>query len=240
MSPVLSLFSTIIVGVCMLYTPPVFASSGYGDEGYPDDWEDYSGKCKYANKTPINIIPTINAELPELRVLYQGSINSIKNHGHTMTLLVDTKNAVISNNEFYQLNDIHIHVPSENHVKGQEFPMEIHFVHISSNGHKLVVSVFYQYGGVINETTQGIVDNMPELGERYTLKRPLELGKLLPEKRHYYRFNGASAEDCKEGIMWFVFKDPVLAPEEVIKAVHDKVGSNDRNLSPSNNRIILQ
>ncbi len=238
MSYIFKLLATTLA--LFLHSFSAVASSGHGDEGYPDAWEDYSGKCQYANKTPIDITPNIEAELPALRTLYHGYITGIKNHGHSMTLLVDVKNGVVNNNEFYALDDVHIHTPSENYIKGQQFPMEIHFVHRSQQNHTLIVSVLYQYGGRLNETTKAIVENMPDLGKRYTFDKPMALERLLPEKRNYYRFNGASAEDCKEGIMWFVFQDVVVAPEEVIEAIHARVGDNNRSLSPLNNRIILQ
>ncbi|MCC2525586.1 carbonic anhydrase family protein [Vibrio coralliilyticus] len=216
------------------------ASSGNGDEGYPDPWEDYSGKCKYSNQTPIDIVPNVEAELRDLRVVYRGAISGIKHHGHTITLMVTAQNGVLANQDFYELEEAHLHTPSENHINGKTFPMEIHFVHKSLDGHKLILSVMYQYGGALTPTLRSIVDEMPKIGERFVFEHSMQLEDLLPEDDGYYRFNGASADNCREGIMWFVFKEPVLAPKATIEAIHQVIGNNNRPIAPANNRLILE
>ena len=104
-----------------LFSFELLASSGNGDEGYPDPWEDYSGKCKYSNQTPINIVPNVEAELRDLRVIYRGVLSGLKHHGHTITLMVTAQNGVLANQDFYELEEAHLHTPSENHVNGKNF-----------------------------------------------------------------------------------------------------------------------
>lgn len=78
MPSVLSLFSTTVVGGSLF-----LASSDFGGERVVV-WNDYSEECNYVNKTPTSIVSTIIVVLPELRVLYQGSINSTNNYCHTL------------------------------------------------------------------------------------------------------------------------------------------------------------
>lgn len=233
-------YSSFMFFTFSLFPFGLLASSGNGDEGYPDPWEDYSGKCQYSNQTPINIVPNVEAELHDLRIIYRGALSGLKHHGHTITLMVTAQNGVLASQDFYELEEAHLHTPSENHINGRTFPMEVHFVHKSLEGKKLILSVMYQYGGALTPTLRSIVDKAPKAGERFVFGHPIQLENLLPKDQSYYRFNGASADNCREGIMWFVFKEPVLAPKATIEAIHKIIGNNNRPIAPSNNRLILE
>ncbi len=43
----------------------------------------------------------------------------------------------------YKLKQFHFHVPSENNIKGDKFPLEAHFVHVSDDGKIAVIGVMF-------------------------------------------------------------------------------------------------
>jgi len=46
----------------------------------------------------------------------------------------------------YKLKQFHFHVPSENNINGDAFPLEAHFVHQSDDGALAVIAVMFQTG----------------------------------------------------------------------------------------------
>lgn len=55
----------------------------------------------------------------------------------------------------------HFHTPSENHINGVTYPLEVHFVHKNAKGELLVVGVLYKEGAE-NKVFDKIIKNLPK------------------------------------------------------------------------------
>lgn len=177
----------------------------------------------------------------ELRI---GRVRTIINDGHGVQLNFpagEVQELVTYNDKTYRLVQFHIHTPSENKVKGQEFPMEIHFVHQGDNGQLLVIGVFVKKGEV-NPIITKIVSNLPKEEGKIEIVQgqTINPADLLPSNRDYYSFAGSlTTPPCSEGLQWIVMTHPITASASQIAKLKEAAnGANARPIQALNNRKI--
>lgn len=204
---------------------------------------------KKVNKIPGNLVidyhpAAVAIENNGQTNLMIGNSQMIINDGHSMQINFPTnKNAetIKFNGVTYRLVQLHLHSPSENELHGQDFPLEIHFVHQGDDGKVAVIGVFVK-GGSANATLGKIIQQFPNdkgvahpiVGEQIN---PLD---LLPKKRDYYSFMGSlTTPPCTEGLQWIVMSDTITAsPAQILLFRKAMGGNNARPVQPINKRVI--
>ena len=139
----------------------------------------------------------------------------------------------------YGLKQIRFHTPSEHVVKGKNMPLEIHFIHESTDHEVLIVAVQAELGQA-NTALQSIIEQLPEKGtpEKKTVFDP---NGLLPQKRGYYAYTGSlSWPPCTENVQWRVMKETITLSHEQINAIGKLLGRNARLLQPLYLRSITE
>lgn len=218
---------------------------GYSADVGPAHWsslDDTFSICSEGKaQTPINIVATKDIELPPLGINYAQGSKSIINNGHTIQVNMKDGDTLTLNGESYELKQFHLHTPSENHVKGKEFPLEAHFVHATKDGKLAVIAVMFQEG-TENPTLNKIVKNFPLKKNK---EAKLEFSKeyldvVMPPKKEYYHFMGSlTTPPCSEQVNWFVLKEPQTASEKQIITIHQEIGiNNNRPIQATNGRTI--
>ena len=217
------------------------AEWGYkGDKG-PEHWGDVAKECATGkNQSPIDIKDVVDAELMPLNIEYQGMVTGLTNNGHTLQAVVEGNNAVTVDGVEFNLAQFHFHTPSENHIRGQNFPLEAHFVNADKDGNLAVVAVMYNAApGENNQITQ-LTATMPEPGETVRLQTPVAVKDMLPATGEYYRFNGSlTTPPCSEGVRWFVLKSAQTLTTEQAKQMQMVMGNNNRPIQKQNARVVL-
>jgi len=200
-------------------------SWGYTGHTGPGNWGDLSEKfqmCKIgSSQSPIDIryddlVKT--RALEEINFSYNRGAESVVNNGHTIQVNVQEGNSIYIDGIRFELKQFHFHTPSENEIQGKSFPLEAHFVHISSDGKIAVVAVLFEYGRY-NATLKKIWRKMPyragtteelDLSDAY-------INMLLPRDKSYYRFSGSlTTPPCSEGVRWFVLKNYSRVSEQQV------------------------
>lgn len=220
---------------------------GYtGHEG-PEFWGDLShdyAVCKTGlNQSPIDIANLTESELSPIIFSYNSVPLSIVNNGHTVQVNYAAGSTISVDGQTFNLLQFHFHTPSENTVEGSFFPMEAHLVHADKDGNLAVVAVLFQEG-MANPFIATIWAHMPEkVGETKELPElQLNVGKMLPADKSYYRFNGSlTTPPCTEGVRWMVLK----SPEPVSASQTGKLntvlgGDNNRPVQATNARPVLK
>ena len=218
---------------------------GYSAEVGPSHWSTLNDKFHMCSEgqqqSPIDVVSTKDTELAPLNINYAQGSKSIINNGHTVQVNIQGGDTLTINGEAYELKQFHFHTPSENHVNGQEFPLEAHFVHATKDGKLAVIAVMFQEG-TTNPTLQKIVKSFPlEKNQEATLEFSKEyLDVVMPKNREYYHFMGSlTTPPCSEQVNWFVLKQPQTASAEQIAALHKEIGmNNNRPIQASNARSI--
>lgn len=139
-------------------------------------------RCESGNpQSPINItMPHHGKHQQKLVFHYQASQLHEMNNGHTIQVSHVSGCRVDLNDRKYKLRQCHFHAPSEHHIEGKAFPMEMHLVHQDDTGHVLVIAVMME-----TDATQPVLSTLwkwlPEQTE-HEVSIPLELSlsDILP------------------------------------------------------------
>ncbi len=194
------------------------------------------------NQSPIDITNSLHAGLPPLQPNFQSASEDIVDNGHTIEVEMQGGSTFQIDGKTFELKQFHFHSPSENHINGQSFPMEAHFVTKDKEGDLAVIAVMFQEGAK-NPALEQVWQAMPT---KEGAKNPLVIqgiaNALLPADKHYYRFNGSlTTPPCSEGVRWFVLKTPVTASKEQIEKFHHIMQhDNNRPVQPLNAREVIE
>ena len=244
--------ASIVLGTAFLSAGIAYASGekghwGYSGEGGPENWGHLSpefemcGKGK--NQSPINISSMIESELPPIAFSYVPSPLDVVNNGHSIMESFAPGSTITVAGHTYELQQIHWHTPSENHINGQSFPMEAHLVHADKDGNLAVIGIMYTRG-LENDSIASIWSNLPSTTDAVSKNASVTVNPadMLPADRDYYLFNGSlTTPPCSEGVRWLVMKNPVEASTEQIEKFHSLFHiDTNRPLQPVNARPVLQ
>lgn len=217
----------------------------YSGEKGPEHWATLTPEfsaCNGKNQSPINLTEFIEAELPPIEFFYQAGGNVISNNGHTVQVKYADGSSISVDGIQFVLQQFHFHAPSENHINGKSYPMEVHLVHADKSGNLAVVALMFEEGKE-NKALAKLWPLMPDSeGKQNALPDPFDVRDLLPSDRDYYRFNGSlTTPPCTEGVRWLVLKTPISVSKEQV-AVFSKVmhHPNNRPIQPVYARPVLQ
>jgi carbonic anhydrase len=193
------------------------------------------------NQSPVDLSNAADAVLPPLLVDYSGAAIGVINNGHTAQFNVEPGNYLRVDGDAFELQQFHLHAPSEHLLKGKAFLMEMHLVHRNPEGELAVIGIVYESGETNQALTKLGAVIPATVGKSAPFKLPLaELG-LPSEVRAYYRYNGSlTTPPCTEGVRWFVLPEPrTVSPARQAKFI-ELIGEDARGPQPLNARVILK
>jgi carbonic anhydrase len=141
----------------------------------------------------------------------------------------------------YELRYATFHRPAEVQVAGQVHDMEVQLVHEAGDGQWMVLALLIEAGSE-HPVIQSVLNNLPlEQSLEVTPVSPVDVGKLLPDKRTYWTFMGSlNRPPCMEGVLWLVLKQPIQASVEQVAIFARLYAHNVRPIQPSNGRLIKE
>ncbi|KAJ7997382.1 hypothetical protein DPEC_G00228410 [Dallia pectoralis] len=243
----------------------------------PEKWGHANENCFGNAQSPINIVH--RKTLPDERLTpfqfkyYQHSIEAlIKNNGHSVQVNLN-KDAYVNGGHLempYKALQFHLHwgrnggPGSEHTVDGEQYPMELHIVHIKEKYSNLedalkdstgvaVLGFFYEESISPNRKYEPIIKairNITAPGTNTPLV-DLSLEQLIlpPENMtNYYRYLGSlTTPGCTEAVIWTVFEKPIYLSKEQLQEFSklrfkdDKpMMANFRPVQPLNNRKVYR
>lgn len=186
-------------------------------------------------QSPIDLPAAPSGDLPKLSFHYRPTPLEAENNGHTIEVKVQSDSYLRIGQERYKLVQFHFHTPSEHRLNGQEFPMELHFVHRNALGELAVVGVFLREGAA-NPLIQEIWDAVHAEGAG-----EIDPEDLLPQDRSYYRYAGSlTTPPCTEGVRWHVLAEPVDLSAAQVDEFRAIFPHNARPLQLLNARPVLE
>lgn len=220
----------------------------YQGEGAPEHWgqldEAYKTCQSGMYQSPINIDSTTKALLSPLDAHYIDGPVTLTNNGHTIQASekADTRDSITLDKETWTLQQFHFHAPSENTVHGKKYAMEMHLVHKNADGDLAVVAVMFNEGAA-NPELDKLWGVMPgKVDQNVTINSNLDLNKLLPEDKTYWRFSGSlTTPPCSEGVIWIVLKQPLtVSAQQLAKFSHTLHHENSRPVQPLHGRVVIE
>ncbi|MDE2598717.1 MAG: carbonic anhydrase family protein [Rhodocyclaceae bacterium] len=217
----------------------------YEGKGGPEFWSHLSPDNKACasgrRQSPINISDGIRVDLEPIKFNYGPSGYSVIDDGHTIQVNVAEGLNISIMGRTYQLIQFHFHKPAEERVNGRGYDMVAHLVHKDAEGHLAVIAVLME-NGPEHPLIQTIWNNLPlEQGMVVSPAAPIDLNKLLPEKRDYWTYMGSlTTPPCTEDVLWMVMKQPLQVSAEQIGIFGRLYPNNARPIQPGNNRLIKE
>jgi len=235
----LSTLATFILLTGSAYASSVNDKWSYVGETGPDRWQAMCQNGK--NQSPVNIINSLEANLPPLTLNYKAKTKEAIHNGHAIQLEFREGASMSIEGEKMKLLQAHFHSPSENTINGEHFPLEAHYVHQGTNGNLIVLAILYREGEH-NKQIQKLIRHMPKKKGNKTRPKKLRATNLLPDNLDYYRYNGSlTTPPCSEGVTWIVLKSHPTLSEKPIKAFKAPFhGPANRPVQTLNARYILK
>lgn len=238
----MKLSKIVIVASFFLMMIPMSSAFAAPEWTYDDDYtgqEDWGslpgyGLCRSGlRQSPIVI--SFTKEIQDVRPLnFTYKAGQALSKRSNKSFIIDTRKSgfVRADNTVYWLKTIELHSPSEHMVRETYYPLEIHLVHESSKGKKLIIAVFAKIG-----TANPIIENIIAAKTVF----PLDVTHLLPKARAYYGYTGSLTHPpCTEGVEWRILKTPIELSKAQLSAITKVVGRNARLPQPLYMREIIE
>ncbi|XP_071696820.1 alpha carbonic anhydrase 1, chloroplastic-like isoform X2 [Rutidosis leptorrhynchoides] len=155
------------------------------------------------------------------------------------------------NGKNYSLVQMHWHSPSEHHLDGVRYDVELHLVHKSVDGEVSVIAVLYHYGHP-DPLLSKIQTKLAQLGKMVHKssheQAQIVIGTITTKQirkhsRKYYRYVGSfSTPPCTQGVIWNILGKVRSISREQVSALKEPLifgcKSNSRPVQPLNGRKI--
>ena len=215
----------------------------YGGEDGPKHWGDldhaFAACSTGQQQSPVDLRGSTSAEIDDVKTFWQPQKLDILNNGHTIQVNTQAGSFMVLDGRRFDLLQFHFHHPSEHKVHGQQFPMEVHFVHKSAEGDLGVLGVFLAEGEE-NPTISTIWNNVAVRGGSRRGETFIEPNSLLPQERSYFRYAGSlTTPPCSEVVNWAVMSQPITVSRRQIDAFANLYPMNARPVQSLNRRFIL-
>lgn len=231
-------------------TKPTRAGTGpfsYDDDGKgPDNWgtikPEYTACSDGTHQSPINILvdssnkpsftqPKIGLDRSVLEfesVSTNFNFNCNKGFGEC--------SEVKWNKTTYNMLQMHSHVPSEHHLGGKTYPLELHFVHLSKGKRILVFAVLFELGEKMNPWLQTLIDSAQEMKPKVA-----DLTKFVEKASTLCTYDGSlTTPPCSESVRWIISTKPMKASLKQIGWLYAMLGNhkNSRPIQPLSDRTV--
>jgi len=244
------LYSGIVLAVLCLFPSGVFGNSSHSQESrqIAEKHDPYLVCEQGKRQSPINIKTSEHeGRHHDLVFRYQPTAMHVVHDGHSFKGLSASNSLVFFDGQSYQFLQFHFHDPSEHHIDGMSYPMEMHLVHKDAEGKLLVLGVLAQEGEEHKELAQAgawveeqVGHRMMQSGEEVAGAYEFDLMKVLPKDReHFYAYGGSlTTPPCTEGVQWIVLKEPIELSGDQIHRFIRAYGPIARPVQPLLDRTI--
>ncbi|KAM3615357.1 uncharacterized protein V6R79_000898 [Siganus canaliculatus] len=241
----------------------------------PEYWHEISQNCSGGLQSPINIVTkkTLQADrLNEFEFIgYQETFHTnLTNNGHTVQMDLPTTLKISGGdlNATYKALQLHLHwgkdgsPGSEHTIDGEQYPMEMHIVHIKEEYNALaeatadpngvaVLGFFFEESSTANKKYDQLINALSLINEpnNITTLQGVSLENLIPPKENrtkYYRYHGSlTTPDCSEAVVWTLFENTILLSKSQLSAFSNLTFPDGkqminiyRPIQPRNERVV--
>ncbi|KAM4726043.1 carbonic anhydrase 4a [Anableps anableps] len=243
----------------------------------PEKWNHANQDCGGRSQSPINIVTRKTQTDKTLTPLqfknYQQTFrSSIKNNGHSVQVNIPLISTISGGglSTTYKAVQFHLHwgndggLGSEHTIDGEQYPMELHIVHMKNHYANLstalrdptgvaVLGFFYEESKSANRKYESIINALQSIrpANGNTSLPPISLAQLIPPEQNltsYYRYQGSlTTPGCTESVVWTVFENPIPLSMEQLKAFSkvqfhhgNSMVNNFRPVQPLNGRQVFR
>ena len=179
-------------------------------------------------QSPINITMVHHGHHSKTLVFqYQTSELHEMKIGHTIQVSHTSGCHLDLDDRMYQLRQFHFFKPSDHHIDGHAFSMEMHLVHQDERGHILVIATMLEVG--VEEPVLGqLWEWLPkQIGQDVSIPLNLRLTDILPTNTRHFSYSGSlTTPPCTEGVQWIILEKPILISQQGVGQFVHLIGHN--------------
>jgi carbonic anhydrase len=231
-------------------TEPVSATSdghahwSYEGETGPEHWAgldpSFVACADGSAQTPIDLVDPEPVELTDPEFTYVAGPVKVHNNGHTVQADAAPGGVLRVDGAEFPLAQLHFHAPSEHTIGGESVPVEVHFVHKTSDDEIAVVGVMMTEGETANPAWAPFVDALGVEETDADIETEFDWKAMLPASTSTLRYAGSlTTPPCTEGVRWFIMAEPVELSAAQIGAFEAAYDANNRPLQPLNDRPVV-
>lgn len=139
--------------------------------------------------------------------------------------------------ERFRLAQFHFHTPSEHTVRGRHAPLEMHLVHQSRAGLRLVVGVLLLPGA--GSEVDRILRRLPQECADPVEVPDFDLRSLVPARPRTLRYRGSlTTAPFTEPVLWFLTEPRTCSPEGIRAFRATFPDGDSRDAQPLNGRVL--
>lgn len=179
---------------------------------------------------------------------YGTSTERVNNKGYTVQLDYDAGSWVQFDGVRYELAQFHFHTPSEHHVDGLTFPLEMHLVHVAEpkegeSPRYLVVGVLFREG-LSSQFLDRFLDEIPEEAHEgnEVPEAEIDLDELIGERFEdsaFYHYKGSlTTPPYTESVQWVVLERVYQVAPEQVQRLNRIEGNNARHVQSLEGRQV--
>lgn len=195
-------------------------------------------------QSPINIETNVcTSGRHQVNMHYETSHEHVKHGAHTVRLDYDPGSFITFDGDTYAFAQFHFHTPSEHHINREEYPLEMHMVHVKKDSvtKYVVVAVLFEAGAKDPFISHFLGDIPEEVSERDYPNHQVNITEeLLPvDLSCYYHYKGSlTTPPYSETVTWVVIANPHQASIEQISQLRLLEGVNNRELQSLKQREV--
>uniref|UniRef100_A0A3P9NN25 Carbonic anhydrase n=1 Tax=Poecilia reticulata TaxID=8081 RepID=A0A3P9NN25_POERE len=238
-------------------------------------WAGGNVDCGGKSQSPINIVTRKTVKDERLTPIefknYQQTFkNSLTNNGHSVKVNIPITSTISGGDlsTTYKAVQFHLHwgkdggPGSEHTIDGEQYPMELHIVHMKSSYADLttalrdpngvaVLGFFYEVI-LLNSFLYRVANMAVFVFSDVSFSLPsISLAQLIPPEQKltsYYRYRGSlTTPPCSESVVWTVFETPIPLSMDQMKAFSTvqfydgtSMVNNFRPVQPLNGRLVYR
>lgn len=215
---------------------------GYEGKEGPDHWGEVDAICQKGKaQSPVNLDVSLTHKSKELHFHYRPTKLDVVNNGHTVQVKADSGSYIEVDGMRYQLDQFHVHTPSEHTLHGRTLGGEVHLVHKDEgSGRSAVVGIWLDEDSSLEHDAldafwSHLLTKVGEVKSDDTVNP----NDFLPTVHKVFHYQGSlTAPPCSEGIEWFVMEEPIKVSSEHLAAFKRIFPHNNRPVQPLNDRTV--
>ncbi|XP_040038461.1 carbonic anhydrase 4a [Gasterosteus aculeatus] len=226
----------------------------------PGNWNHAHSDCEGRNQSPINVVTRKTLKDERLTPFkfdnYQQIFRAtIKNNGHSVQVGVPNLSTISDGGlpGGYKAVQFHLHwgnnggPGSEHTIDGEQYPMELHIVHMKQHYTDLttalsdpegvaVLGFFYERSTSANRKYEPIIKALQNIkaANGNTSLNSISLAQLIPPEKNlttYYRYKGSlTTPGCTEAVIWTLFENPIPLSVEQLRAFSELKFQNGKQM----------
>lgn len=146
-------------------------------------------------------------------------------------------------NSYFSSTEINFKHPSEHHIDGREYPLEMQLHHVDQWGNQAFVAAFFEIsseGSFLNNIGFGNpLLREADVGTLYRIKDTVDINELFEEPETYFLYEGSSTSTpCHHNVTWIMLTDTYKISESQVENFPLDLVDKHRDIQPKNDRTI--